>query len=101
MNLETTPKPEFVTRAQSVQKLLASILGSTILAEWVSYFDWFSSIFKTAPAKLSDLRIDIAEFGLVITCLIGINTAVWLFARLIEFKKNYEELVEFKKEKKE
>jgi hypothetical protein len=101
MNLNITPKKDIEQKAGSLQKILASILGSTVLALWISYFDWFVGIFKVEPKILDYLRIGIACFGLITTCFIGIQSIVWLVGRLIEFKQNYQELIELKKEKDE
>lgn len=99
MNLKPINKNNFEQWVQAGQRILAGIVGSTGIAIWISYMDWFDKIFATNLKALNNLRINIAEFGLGITCLVGIGSIIWLIGRLVEFKQNYEELIELKKEK--
>jgi len=101
MNQTNTTKTTFQQWVQAGQIILAGIVGSTGMAIWVSYMDWFTKIFVSQPKTLSDLRVSIAVFGLRVTCVVGIGSILWLVTKLIEFKQNYEELVELKKKKEE
>ncbi len=100
--MNTEPKaPTFIKVVGQIQTILASIVGSTLVVLYITTFDVIKDIYKSNPKSLENLRENICSIALILTCLIGVSAIIGLLIKLLEFKKNYTELMEMKKIKEE
>lgn len=94
MNASTKIR-EFLEAVRLVQLSLAGIVGSMIITEWVASWDVVANIFKPDHVLLlSNIRAYIATSALLLSCLIGIGSIIWLVLKLAELKKITEDLTD-------